>query len=74
MFCSPNPCEHDGRCVETLQGYKCVCQDGYTGVNCKGTHVSSTKRLKQLLQVYLKRPENITSDGMGMHNIGEVFY
>lgn len=35
-FCSPNPCEHGGTCVETLQGYKCVCQDGYKGDSCKG--------------------------------------
>ena len=35
--CRPtNPCEHDGLCVETEDGYKCRCKVGYKGVNCEG--------------------------------------
>ena len=33
--CSPNPCEHGGQCVQTLNAsYVCGCAAGYTGVNC----------------------------------------
>ena len=33
--CSPNPCEHGGQCVQTLNAsYVCGCAVGYTGVNC----------------------------------------
>lgn len=35
-FCKPNPCSHHATCVETLNGFKCICEEGYKGVQCKG--------------------------------------
>ena len=35
-FCQPNPCSHHSTCVETLNGFKCICEEGYKGVQCKG--------------------------------------
>nr|XP_054763733.1 neurogenic locus notch homolog protein 1-like [Lytechinus pictus] len=36
LACDSNPCSHmlHGRCVETNDGYVCVCEDGWTGSNC----------------------------------------
>ena len=33
--CSPNPCQNDGTCSESLASYKCECPDGFTGRNCE---------------------------------------
>ncbi|XP_066305455.1 uncharacterized protein [Branchiostoma lanceolatum] len=32
--CAPNPCRHDGLCLEGHNGYYCVCKEGWTGKNC----------------------------------------
>uniref|UniRef100_A0A8C7MI57 Slit homolog 2 (Drosophila) n=1 Tax=Oncorhynchus kisutch TaxID=8019 RepID=A0A8C7MI57_ONCKI len=37
-FCAPelNPCQHDSKCILTLQGYKCEClYPGYVGDQCE---------------------------------------
>ena len=31
--CTPDPCRN-GRCVDRVDGYTCVCQPQYVGVNC----------------------------------------
>jgi len=33
-FCTQLPCQNNGICLETLNGYQCICQQGYNGVNC----------------------------------------
>lgn len=39
--CSPNPCEHEGRCVQSWNDFLCVCNNtGYKGEvchNCKSS-------------------------------------
>ncbi|KAJ8312561.1 hypothetical protein KUTeg_009934, partial [Tegillarca granosa] len=32
--CSSNPCQH-GACFDALNHYHCVCDPGYTGINCE---------------------------------------
>lgn len=32
--CDSDPCENDGKCVDTLNHYDCICAEGYIGVNC----------------------------------------
>lgn len=33
-LCSSRPCAGNATCIETGQGYMCVCPQGYTGENC----------------------------------------
>jgi hypothetical protein len=36
--CSPfssKPCKNGGRCLQTLHGYQCLCNEGYTGAFCE---------------------------------------
>ncbi|XP_039268009.2 uncharacterized protein LOC120343009 [Styela clava] len=33
-FCTEGLCKPHGRCIELLQGYKCECDDEYTGEEC----------------------------------------
>ncbi|XP_071824179.1 uncharacterized protein [Apostichopus japonicus] len=33
--CNNFPCENDGSCVSSGSVYKCLCRDGYTGINCR---------------------------------------
>ena len=32
--CATAPCLNDGRCVDRVDDYRCVCQPEYVGVNC----------------------------------------
>ena len=33
--CVPNPCANNGKCMQSPDGgYRCTCENGYTGVNC----------------------------------------
>ena len=33
-MCIPNPCVNNGTCVDDINGYSCVCADGFTSTNC----------------------------------------
>ena len=32
--CSSSPCENSATCVDQLDGYLCLCADGYSGTEC----------------------------------------
>ena len=32
--CASDPCNNSARCEDTVNGFSCVCTDGYTGVTC----------------------------------------
>ena len=33
--CLSDPCQHNGTCVGKVNGYDCVCDDGWTGILCE---------------------------------------
>ena len=30
-----DPCQHDGTCIDEINGYNCTCSQDYTGSNCE---------------------------------------
>ena len=34
-FCSPNPCQHGGKCIRQRPGYTCSCPKGHQGPKCE---------------------------------------
>jgi Notch-like protein len=39
--CTSNPCGFGGTCYDAMNGYNCVCEPGFSGVNCE-TGMSDT--------------------------------
>lgn len=38
--CHPvNPCQNNGLCKEDLSGYKCLCPENFSGMNCEGIYM-----------------------------------
>ena len=33
--CASAPCQHGGTCTDKVNGYRCLCVSGYTGINCQ---------------------------------------
>ena len=33
--CTSSPCQNGGNCSDGVNGYTCVCVDGYTGDECE---------------------------------------
>ena len=33
--CDSDPCQNNGKCCKEVEGYRCECEDGYTGVKCE---------------------------------------
>ena len=33
--CASHPCKNGGTCSDLVNGYKCSCKPGYTGINCQ---------------------------------------
>lgn len=32
--CRPNPCANGGKCIETVESFKCICSADYAGKLC----------------------------------------
>ena len=47
--CASSPCQNGGHCTDGLNGYTCVCVQGYTGNNCE----TSTSREIWLCPFYV---------------------
>lgn len=43
--CTNNPCQFQGRCIQTIQGYRCNCPTGRVGKNCQ-MKIEDTCRIK----------------------------
>lgn len=33
--CASSPCENNGRCNDFINGFRCVCSNGFTGKTCE---------------------------------------
>ena len=36
--CKSSPCEHNGQCHDTLEGFLCSCNENYEGPTCSGRY------------------------------------
>ena len=41
--CASAPCNNNGSCEDLTRGYRCTCEQGYTGVNCETGKLSFYK-------------------------------
>ena len=46
--CISSPCQHGATCVDDVNGYSCICADGWTGVFCETSKYYSAVRKWQL--------------------------
>ena len=55
--CHPNPCEHNGVCLKTIEGgFECFCRGDFSGPRCEGlTNCRLTQRRSYLLEAYVHR-------------------
>ena len=37
-FCEADTCENNGKCIEHVHGFRCVCPQGYKGKLCDGRY------------------------------------
>ena len=42
IACNSNPCQHDGRCDNTAQGFHCKCKGIYVGLTCARMYYAIT--------------------------------
>ena len=41
--CASGPCQHNGTCIDLINQYLCLCQDGYEGMlDCRHIGVDKT--------------------------------
>ena len=32
--CNSNPCKNDGKCIDGINTFSCICMKGYSGKDC----------------------------------------
>ena len=62
--CTSNPCQHNGLCANTTDGFQCRCKGSYTGDTCSGRYcysvisgkcTSENVFIKRSIDVYLMK-------------------
>lgn len=60
--CDSNPCQHGATCSSVVDGYVCVCEQGYTGDNCETGECTAVVLLRR--DILSQRVETNTCEGV----------
>ena len=53
-MCESNPCTNGGTCTTMTSSYRCLCVEGFRGINCQGAfHNYSLKIYEVMTFIFL---------------------
>ena len=53
-MCESNPCTNGGTCTTMTSSYRCLCVEGFRGINCQGAfHNYSLKKNESMTFIFL---------------------
>ena len=52
-MCESNPCTNGGTCTTMTSSYRCLCVEGFRGINCQGAFHNYSLKKKWIYDLYL---------------------
>lgn len=58
-MCESNPCTNGGTCTTMTSSYRCLCVEGFRGINCQGAFHNYSLKINEVMTFIFLLTSNV---------------